>query len=225
MSNYWKATHTSALQKYLSLSDNDARNAVFERELAPVFYEMARRAQTYLSTPVTDEVTQDIVIHLLYKTVPHTAEKPGSALAYLWMSANNYLKTYVLKPSKHDRLICIELLMALEDENTILPAHTLCLEPPDLDAPMELQAVQQRILTEIDFRLKAQTKKSTTNSVFLLLLRDYVITNDFDVRGFAAYAMTEMHLSLTTFRAICGRLDFRTRGFREKLEGAQLQKK
>ena len=72
-------------------------------------------------------------------------------------------------------------------------------------------------MAEIDSRLKGQHILNTTNSVFLLLLKQYILDNDYDVRGFGPYVMEAMHLKLSTYRAISGRLGLRTKDFNEKL--------
>jgi len=76
--------------------------------------------------------------------------------------------------------------------------------------------IRKKVMDEINFKIKAQRVINTTNSVFLLLLKEYLIDNDYDVSGFGEYVMKQMHLSLTTYRAVCGRLNLRTLEFNRK---------
>ena len=171
---------------------------------------MAKRCLTSLGLKHNPEQEQDIVIHLVYKSMPKlTEDKLQYALQYLWTSARNFTLTSIVSAKKHNN--CESIDSAIEPEYN----STYSTDPIDLEADYERNLTRLRIMDEIDLRLKGQHIVNTTNSVFLLLLKQYIIDNDYDVRGFGAYVMEAMHLKLSTYRAIAARIDLRTMQFNE----------
>jgi hypothetical protein len=231
--HYWQPKHTLAVGKYIRTTSTIEKNRIIDRELYKPLTEMAVRALTKNSIPVTDDNVQDILIHLVCKVLPKVSEeKMAACLQYLFTASSNYVKTY-LSHATEIHIVSLDTLTRHSDDDpegyniycseTYIQNNYMSEEtgpatlPVDLDAASELQAVHKKILAEIDLRLKGQHIVNTTNSVFLLLLRQYIVDNDFDVRGFGTYVMNAMHLKLATYRVICGRVGLRTKDFNEKL--------
>jgi len=233
MTNYWTDTHDKAIQAYYQSATQADRNRIIDKILAPPLYELAKRCLTSFGLHPTDELQQDIVVHLVCKTLPKlTEDKLQGAFQFLWVSARNYTLTYIMVP--HDyRTESLDCLIEREYTDTgdmniycseVYIQHTYFtqmggprVECVDLDATYEREKVRSKILAEIDIKLKGQHIVNTTNSVFLMLLKQYILDNDYDVRGFGEYIMNTMHLKLSTYRAIAGRLGLRTKNFNEKL--------
>lgn len=237
MLNYWTETHNDAIKAYYHAANEQDRSRIIDTKLAGVLYELARRALTSFNLHPTAEDQQDIVIHLVYKAMPRLAEdKLTGALGYLWTAARNYILTYIYK-RKNSVWVDINTLIQpspkesadeqVEDMNIYcsedyvrrmyLTEETApnC-DEIDLDKEADLCRTRQRILSELDTKIRGQHIVNCTNSVFLLLLKDYILANDYEVRGFGAYVMEAMHLKLSTYRAIAGRLGLRTKDFNEK---------
>jgi len=233
--SYWKPFHDQAIKEFISANCIATKNRLFDKILHKPFYELAMRAQSSLGLHPRPELAQDVVIHLYYKAMPKiTEDKLQSALQFLWTSARNYIITYELTSANNpylDRNTMPTSQTAEEPNEANIHSAELfifekcpnkekpqpCEEPRDLDADYERDQVRKKAIAEIDSRLKGQHILNTTNSVFLLLLKQYILDNDYDVRGFGPYIMEAMHLKLATYRAISGRLGLRTKDFNEKL--------
>ena len=234
MDNYWTPKHDEAIRQYYHADTIADRNRIIDRVLSTPLYDMAYRGLVDMGVSPCCEHTQDIVIHLVHKVLPKlTEDKLQGALQYLWTSTRNYIITYIRPLKTHQTISLDELTYCMGDQD-IDAMNIYCSEAYvsriymtdikgptvdaiDLDADNDRQTVRDRIMSEIDLRLKGQHIVNTTNSVFLLLLRQYIVDNDYDVRGFGPYVMGAMHLKLSTYRVIAGRLGMRTRDFNEKL--------
>lgn len=240
---YWQACHTASVQRYLCAKTTAERNRIIDRDLYPALHELCRRALTKNSIEINSDNLQDLLIHLTIKVLPRiTEDKLQGALQYLFTSAVNYTKTYLSEEAKYQTVSLDTLTGRSEDDDpdayncycseayisqNYLTEETapLC-QPIDLDADAERQALRCKIIAEIDLRLKGQHIVNTTNSVFLMLLRQYIIDNDYDIRGFGPFVMDAMHLKLSTYRVIAGRVGIYTHPLNEKLlKVAKPQKK
>lgn len=213
MHNYWKPEHNIAIKQYYEsqyIEDSDkVRRDIINTVLFKPLYEMAEIVLNTLDinnfNVNYEDYKQDIVLHLTTKVLPKIKkEKLLGSFQFLYVSARNYTLSYIIN-KKTNYSISIE---KLEDN--------IC-EEVDLDRADKIAEIRSKIINEINLKLRGQTVINTTNSVFLLLLRQYIIDNDYDVRGFGDYVMDKMKLKLSTYRAIAGRLDIRTKVLNEKL--------
>jgi len=231
---YWRPCHTEAVQRYLCATSTAAKNRIIDRELYPALHELCRRALTKNGIEITEDRLQDLLLHLVYKTLPKIKTNMlQGCLQFLFVSASNYTKSYFSEEGKY-QVISLDSLTGFSDDNDPDSFNCYCSEayiqnnymneetgpaclPVDLDAESEVLAVRKKIIDEIDLRLKGQHIVNTTNSVFLMLLRQYILDNDYDVRGFGEFVMGAMHLKLSTYRVIAGRIGIYTFPLNEKL--------
>ncbi len=243
MANYWTDKHDTAIKQYYQTTSIDERYQIISRDLSDALYEMASRALVNNGHRSNKEYEQDIVIHLVYKVLPKlSGDKLPGALQYLWTASGNYVKTYisnkvnspyvdintltqcVCNKAIPDEVSDLNIYMSeayvkgIYMDEPLASEHT-SIDPVDPDADYELSLIRAKIINEIDLRIKGQTIINTTNSVFLLLLKQYILDNDYDVRGFGDYIQSTMRMKLNTYRAIAGRLGLRTKGFNEQLIG------
>jgi len=240
MQDYWTPAHDEALKQYYHATTIKERNRVIDTVLKAPLYEMATRCLTSFGLRPDPEKQQDIVVHLVFKVLPNLSEdKLKGALQYLWVAARNYALTYIMKPKTYSTvditsLFCVSADairddvgdfnrygseayvsgMYIDDEYR---SELLTVQPDDLDREQEVKQIRERVMAEIDLKLKGQRVVNATNSVFLMLLKQYLLDNDFDTRGFGCYVMRVMHLKLNTYRAVAGRLGLRTRDFNESI--------
>jgi len=213
MAYYWTPAQDKAIKDYYYSTSTAERNRIIDKELQCTLYEIARRALSAFGLKPDPEKEQDIVVYLVCRTLPKLDEsRLQGALQFLWSSARNYILTYILRKPK-TRPDIVEIT---QDPGRYTYSSTTT-SPVDLDAEYEKLKLRKKVLDEIDLKLKGQQVINATNSVFLLLLRQYLIDNDFEVRGFGEYVRNAMHLKLSTYRAISGRLGLRTKDFNEKL--------
>jgi len=222
MTNYWTEDHDKAIRDYFHSSTVEARYKIIDHVLAKPLYELAKRSLAQLCVAPDFEYQQDIVIHLIYKSMPKlTEDKLQGALQYLWTSARNYILTYIRTSNDHKLLSVdevIEYTVNTEAFHRDYYQDSQAMGEVNLELTHERDAIRRRIMKEIDLRIKGQHIVNTTNSVYLLLLRQYIIDHEYDVRGFGAYIMQAMHLKLATYRAVTARIGLRTMQFNEEIQ-------
>lgn len=210
---YWTAKHNEAIKLYYNAqfdtNCNAIRNSIIDRTLYKPLNRLVELALKSLDINDTDsyfeDYKQDVLIHLITNSLPKLKiEKLDATLSYLWVSARNYILSYILKKN----------LPILEDINEY---SEILYEELNFDEKESIYINRNKIIRELDKRIKGQNIINTTNTVFLLLLKDYILENNFDVRGFGNYVMESMNLKLSTYRAIAGRLGIRTKVLNEKL--------
>lgn len=215
---YWTSDCYQAVRDYYYSTSTAERNKIVDKKLCKPLYEMAQRALQAMCVEVTLEHKHDIVVHLVTTVLPRlNKSKISGALQYLWVSAKNYTLTYIIKPSRLYEIRYIEIGDVIAGERYHDEVMTLTVDAINLDSKLEIDRMRKRVLDSIEEKLSMQQAFNTTNSVFLMLLRDYLIDNEFEVRGFGVYVMDKMHIKLNTFRAISGRLGFRTKYFNEEI--------
>ena len=217
--HYWKPEHDQAIRDYIAESNPARKREILDKQLIKVIFEIAARSLTSLGLGVDADHIQDIVIKLINKALPRlTADKQKAANAYLWQAARNHIITYILKrPPEHIKPVqhqCIKL-----NSVPLINQCDCCCSFDEAEAEQEhaknTVAIRKRVMADIDMKLACQSAMNTTNSVFLMLLKQHIIDHDYDISGFGDYIREAMHLSLPTYRAIAGRLGFRTRHFNE----------
>lgn len=208
--NYWTATHTTACQNYFdaanSTSTEEIRKDIVDKTLYEPLYTMAKTCLKTFDIE-NEDYTQDLVIHLVTKVLPKiTEEKMPASLNYLWTASKNYTINYFLKKKPEVVEHSESYTYSISDE----------IDPDALDKCNEQRI---KIIYNLNQKIRAQKMVNSTNAVFLLLLKQYILDHDFDVRGFGDYIRETMHLKLNTYRAIAGRLCIRTKELNEKLIG------
>ena len=104
---YWTLRHDRALSAYLNCNIQAEKNRIFDLFLSDAFYEMSYRALTFHNIPLNYDYIQNIVLHLLTKAAPKIRKsKLKGAFQYLWVSATNYVKSYIITGRRY--LVYIE---------------------------------------------------------------------------------------------------------------------
>jgi len=180
MKSYWTTAHDEAIQDYFYSASEEDRSQIVNKKLAKPLYELATRCLTSLGIKPDSEIVQDIVIHLVCKVMPKlTEDKLKGALQYLWISARNYTLTYIIKPKRKLRVIATEV--SYSNGRITSCEWNFAEDPVDLEAEYERTALHKKVMAEIDSKLSTQQVFNATNSVFLMLLKQYLVDNDYDV--------------------------------------------
>jgi hypothetical protein len=210
MSNYWTSEHDKAIKDYYYSTSTEDKNMVINKTLYKPLCELSTRSLTSIGVNPDPELVHDIVVHLVVNVIPRISEsKLQGALNYLWISAKNFVSTRLKQRNSNDSKHT-EITQQITDYVSDITYD-----------PVDVEYIHRRIIKEIDERIRGQKAVNTTKSVFLLLLRDYLIDNDFDVRGFSEYIRSTMQLSLYTYRSLCRHFKLRTIPLNEAAETEQ----
>lgn len=149
-----------------------------------------------------NDIVQDIMLHLLDKVLPKLYDNNGETIReYIYRSVNNKLINILKKRSKkmmNETELSDELIA---EDNIIKRTNT--------------KDIRIEIINTLDEMIKKQRIINKTNSIFLILLKDYMIKNDFDVREFNTYIQDKMNIKESTYNMIACRLGIRTKQLNE----------
>lgn len=210
--NYWTQKHQDQVCEYykaqFSPNCDQIRNRLFTTVLYPALVIMQETAIKSFGHTPTDDNIQDIMIHLFSKTLPKlNEEKLQGQLNFLWTSTRNYVITYILNPKKEISLEDVIVQEKLSEENQLEVEYTR-------------EENRILILRELDKMIAGQRILNSTNVVFLILFKQYIIDNDYDVRGFGDYICKKMNLTTQQYRSVAARLGIKTKILNEKLLGS-----
>jgi hypothetical protein len=155
-----------------------------------------------MSKEYKEDYNQDILMHLFTYTLHKiTVDKVITSQEYIYVSICNYIKSNIL--NKKDIIVYGDYIFSHQDINYS-------------DDDMNLKDMRIDILAEIDSKIREQEIINKRNSIFLLLLKEYLIVNHFDVREFSSYCMKRMDITYPVYISIAFRLGIKTKLLNEK---------
>ena len=70
--------------------------------------------------------------------------------------------------------------------------------------------IKKEILNELDTKMHNELIVNKSSTVFLILLKQYLIDNDYDEREFQTYVMNKMNINLSQYRGIASKVKIST---------------
>ena len=209
MTMIWTPKHQQAIELYFycqsATTSASTRNYLFNNILyAPLLQltEIVIRNQSR-KYEVNKDVQQDMLIYIYEKVLPKlNKNKLQAAQQLLYVSLKNYYISYVrLATTKFDV------------NNTVELSNNIDKEYVEFDG----EEIKKEILNAIDYKIKKEKKINKAKTVYLLLLKDYLIENDFDERNFGEYVKNKMNMSDEKYRQISHLLGISVLPFNKKI--------
>lgn len=211
---YWTEQHQQAIEEYFycitATTSGQTRTRILG-ELYKPFRHLASVTLYSCNIPFSDsykDYIQDIVMHLIENVIPRVnVDKLQAFLKFAHTSVRNYIiiQLIIKKNTKYRKSTYVELdSESLYDDN-------------QADSKIIQFDNQVQIIQRIDQLINQQRILNKSNTIFLLLLRQYLIENDYDARGFDVYVMRVMKIKKSTLAGICSRLKISTRIFNDKI--------
>jgi hypothetical protein len=170
---------------------------------------MAGQALYSTGVPLSDlynDYINDILLHLYSKVLPSIKlNKAKYFLKYAYTSCRNYIISNIILKGTNTYKKLDYTDVDIEVEGTL-----------KADEIVNRYDTRVQIIERLDYLIKKQKIMNKTNTIFLLLLRQYLIDNDFNPIGFKSYIMKTMNIKSTTFIGICSRLRITTKLFKEE---------
>lgn len=155
-----------------------------------------------------EDIKQNLHIHIINKTLPTIDETKINAIQnYIYQSIKNALINLLRYNNsnnkiKYDKSFDFDIM---EEDN----------EPVD-SFHFSHDMIITMINTRIDEKINQQVNANCVASVYLQLLKKYVIENDYNAEGFNDYCMTNMNIKKSQFLNLSHLHGFRTIAFKSR---------
>ena len=194
---YWTTGATLAVLLFISTPDIKEKNKIYSEYL----YEPIKCQCEQLSQLIFYKKDQDIIQDgLLYSLNYLNRIKPCSYKASQEYSWTN-LKYYFINVKKSQR---------------IQYDKTVNINDLDIMQKEYNYDINYEIIEAIDQKLLNIHTVNTKKGIFLLILKDYLISNDFDERGFCEYCCEVMNINKQNYWQVANTLGIRTILFNKK---------
>lgn len=216
MAKFWYKENTEDLKNYIN--NPTERNYI---KLRKPFREIAKRLLLKYNYNTTAE-NYDELESVMYNSIQHiTIEKIDYALHYFYTAGRNYLQNRTNKNNKYNN----EFQDYHYDEEHRIECNQF---KSDYEIKEETKRNREIILSAIDQKIednnisysndkRPNKKKPNKHIAYLLLLKNYLIENDFDYRGFENYAIEKLNVSRQRYMQLSHHNGIKTRIFKENL--------
>lgn len=213
---FWTNEHQQMIEKYYwcytASTSAITRNYLYTK-LYPVFSEIIERAivtsKLHFKKDL-EEVRQVAHVHIFTKILPKLKpELLQGAQQFIYVGVRNIIITYFyVSPSKSNKI---------QYDKTYDVTHSDYLVDSNYaDDNMIAEDTRRLIIAELDRKIKFKRVINSTYGVYLQLLKEYIIDNDFDERGAKEYIMERMNIKSNTFNTISSLLDIKVTNFSKK---------
>lgn len=212
--NYWTTSDTQMIKTfyycYTASTSAATRNQIFTK-LQPKFNYLINNAiQSIMSSwskEDKEEAHQDAMMKLwLVLSNKLDPDRLKAVLNFLWITTQNILYTVARQKS------CCKPQIVYNSDHPTISVHYEDYEEPQPDD----QDIRQQILLEIDKKIICQEKLNRTNTVYLVLLKEFLIANDFNSKGFQQYVCDILQINRENFYQINYKLGIRSQVFNNK---------
>lgn len=204
---YWTANDQKNIELYIQTTDLNEKNRIFGQLYNSIKINAEQVYFNYNSTIDQDEV-QNLILFIFEKVLPKiNPDKVQATQQLIWISLNR--KTINNYNSKKNNPF--EYISDLTMFETFSTPTTTNEYKTNIEHQEERKEKQDQILKEIETRIIQQEVVNKTNSIFLILLKEYLIENDFDATGFREYVMERMSITRRKFWGICSVLGIRSK--------------
>lgn len=195
----WNNKHQLIINTYIASEDIIEKNKCIT-DLYGVLKKIIREAagKNYIKKLDDDEL-QDCLIHLITKVLPKlNEEKKLAAFQFIYISLFNYFNSYnKLKKTKQTYNYNIEDNMYdVKYEESI-----------------DIDEIKNEIIIELSKKINKQRKGNKSQILFLMLMKGYLIENEFDETYLKEYIMRVMRISRNNFKAMCRSANIKTKLF------------
>lgn len=214
MTKYWTSKENQLIADfyycYTASTSAETRQRIYN-QLYPALLQLTRQAlYSTGKQKYSEDDVQECLSYIHTKLLPRlTQEKLIGSLNYLWISIKRYIITYLIKKKKSIKFDGSDYNNYYNRDNRD--------DSYNADYNQEMEDTRIEILWALDDKIKKQKVVNKTNTILLILMKEYIIKNDFDVRDFETYIEKKMNITKTTYRAIMSRLGIRSKIFNEKL--------
>ena len=201
---------TKETNEYISIYNNeidiDMKNKIFINHLMVPITTLINivinklHIKQYNDDGYIDDIIQECLLFILSNVLDKiTDDRVITSQHYIYMSLYNKVISLNKKNNK------IKYTYDVKDYNDYYS-----------DIPSKQLDDRIDIINGLNKKIRNERIINRRNTIFLLLLKDYLIMNDFDAREFNIYCMDKMSINLPSFNLIATQLKISTRPLNEK---------
>lgn len=204
MQKEWTNQTNTAVYKYITSTERQQKNIIFERELYENIMCLVDIVLRKNKLKLTTDNQQELIIISLKVLDSITEDKVITSQQFIYNSLRNYTISYLRKGELNTNK------MIYSDEMN----YTVMIEDKYM---YESDEIHKAILDKIDEKIENSKIMNKTNTIFLILLKTFLIENNYDERGFQEFVCKEMNISLEKYRIISSNQKILTKIFRKKI--------
>lgn len=223
VNNYWNDEVREALKQYILTPTLEEKNKLFNTKLyQPILTTIdiaLKKHKCY-----NDDMIQICLVDVYNKVLPKLSlDRVVTAHSYIYRSINNHILDTLKKDSRTNIEYCSysitnDYVFSDPCDRDMDGEHKgfnddknqsyfmIQLEDTDFVLDNKIDIIQR-----LDRMVRQQRVINKPNSIFLLLLKEYLLDNDFDVREFNKYVQDKMNITPMTYSIIASRLGIRTK--------------
>ena len=211
--HYFKPEHQQLIEKFYycqsASTSGQTRQMIFNKLQPELLYLINNAIQTIMSSwskEDKEEARQDALLKIW--TVLQRLEKDrlGSALNFLWISTKNILFTIARQKNNNKADI------VYNSEHPIIGTYSI----EDTEQHQDIEQVRTAIMLEIDRKIIEQEKLNRINTIYLILLKEYLLANSFNSKCFQKFVCEKLGITRENFYQINYKLNIRSQVFNEK---------
>lgn len=203
---YWTEENQQSIENYYNCTTKEDKDRVFNQELIKPLTLLVRQCLYTYTSNIDEDKQQDLLILLATKTLPKLKEdKLKACFNLIWIACRRKIYTYhQTQLLKHSFYTSTNTGYINDYTSTCTNEYDTAEEQLIEEENKQLQRIT--IINELDKKIEEQLIVNKKSSVFLMLLKEYLVENDFDSRGFRTYCCSYMNLTKSRFSNICSTL-------------------
>jgi len=215
VNNYWSSQDNKLINEfyycYTGITSGKTRNRIFKQLQPKLNLLIGNAIQIRISSwsdEDKEEARQDCLLRIWNALSNKLDErKIQGVLKYLWVITNNMLLTI---GRRHSLITVPDIIYDSE--------HLSIVTFPEVEEYNEddIQEYRKAIIKELDRKIIEQEKLNRVNTIYLTLLREYLIANDYDGKGFQDYICQTLNINRKNFYQINFKLNIRSSVFNNK---------
>ncbi len=207
---YWTEETKKEVINYIKTQTKEEKNNIYNKHLHKPLYQLTKQAIYTCSSNVDEDLQTDLLIFIIEKLLPKIKEEQiDFSLNFIWVSVIRKIYSY------HKKKTSKRNLSIVEDDNDY---SNMFYEQDQITINEDLKEIRMNIIDAIDGKIIQQEQINKTNTIILILLKDYLIENNYDARGFRTHCISSMGLkSKHSFWNIAHNLNIRTKQMNEDI--------
>jgi hypothetical protein len=203
---YWTPENQTGIKNYLIATTKEEKNKIFNDSLYTSIHLMCKQV-LYNRNNVNDDDLQELLIFVVEKVLPKVDEtKIKATFNFIWVSINRRAISMYNAKKIHNKV-------SYESDITTFDNYSFTNNTYEYDTIMkeEEEDIRRQIINEIDSKIEEEKIINKTNTIFLILLKEHILNNEFNVSNFRKECMERMNIDKGSFWNIASSLNIRTK--------------
>ena len=213
MKKYFNETDIENFKNYATATSADQKNKIYNKYLysfidkqIDTILKLNNWGTSNIITNNYEDIKQELHINILLKVLPNIdINKINAIQNYLYLSIRNALVNIIKYNSAKNKIVYDKNYNINTEENNNI-----------IDEEDYTDDIINKINVQLDSKILACTEANSVNAIYLQVLKNYILFNNYDATGFSNYCMEIMKINKSHFLNLSHLNGFRTIAFKEK---------